>query len=328
MIERVPQRSLLFQIVELSHRWISMKGSVLSPFAVIAAAGLAFSTPEHSLAAASPTTGEAPVEFTFGGIAPDKTKFVYKIKVNTDKPVREVHMNHKEMDASGKVLVENTLVWRNIVHSTEQPIEQGKTYEDYTMLDPGTVKAECSLAEVIFKDFTRWSATASAPATPMPAPATKPPETEKPPRVTETPVPKAPDRLASIQAEVESFVKSVYRDMEQDDPDKVLASFADTVDYYSYGPKEKAFIAEQLRQYFAAFPTRSFSVGEVTLQAPPSKSRKVTATFDVRYSLKDASTGTTGTGRSHVELDLVKPDKVIRIVRFTGTSSPDATASP
>ena len=114
--------------------------------------------------------------------------------------------------------------------------------------------------------------------------------------------------------------------MEQDDPGKVLASFADTVEYYSYGPKEKAFIAEQLRQYFAAYPTRSFSVGEVTLQAPPSTSRKVSATFDVRYSIKDASTGTTSTGRSHVEWDLIKPDKVIKIVRFTGTSSPDATA--
>jgi hypothetical protein len=143
----------------------------------------------------------------------------------------------------------------------------------------------------------------------------------------QSPAPKAPDRLATIQAKVESFIKSVYRDMEQDDPGKVLVKFADTVEYYSYGPKDKAFIAEQLRQYFAAFPARSFSVGEVTLQAPPSTSRKVSVTFDVRYSIKDAK-GTTGIGRSHVEWDLVKPDKVIKIVRFTGTSSPDATASP
>src|SRR5207253_7691925 len=111
-----------------------------------------------------------------------------------------------------------------------------------------------------FKDYTRWSATAFAQATPPPAPASKPSPTKEPPRVPESPAPKAPDRLAGIQAEVESFIKAVYRDMEQDDPGKVLVSFADTVDYYSYGPKEKAFIAEQLRQYFAAFPARSFSV--------------------------------------------------------------------
>jgi hypothetical protein len=305
-----------------------MKGSVrlISPFAVVAAAFLSFSMVKNSQAAASQPAAEAPVEFTYGGIAPDKEKIVYKIKINTDKPIEEVHMNLKEMDASGKVLTETTLIWQNIVHSKQQPIEQGKTYEDYTMLNPGAVKAECSLKEVIFKDYTRWSAIPSPQAIPTPAPATKPPGTNEPPRVTKSPAPKAPDRLATIQAEVESFIKSVYRDMEQDDPDKVLKSFADTVDYYSYGPKDKAFIAEQLRQYFAAFPTRTFSVGEVKLQAPPSHSRKVSVTFDVHYSLKDASKGTTSTGRSHAEWDLVKPDKVIKIVRFTGTSYPDATA--
>jgi hypothetical protein len=303
-----------------------MKGSVrlIAPFIVVAAAFLALSMVGTSQATAAQTTTEAPVEFTYGGIAPDKAKIVYMIKVNTDKPIEEVHMNLKEMDASGKVLTETTLIWQNIVHSKQQPIEQGKTYEDYTMLNPGAVKAECSLKEVIFKDYTRWSATALARAAPEPARITEPP------RVAESPAPKASDRLAAIQAEVESFIKSVYRDMEQDDPGKVLASFAVTVDYYSYGPKDKAFIAEQLRQYFSAFPTRSFSVGEVKLQAPPSISRKISVTFDVHYSLKDASKGTTSTGRSHVEWDLVKPDKVIKIVRFTGTSYPDptTTASP
>src|SRR5436305_14651025 len=161
---------------------------LISPLAVVAAAVLVFSTVENSQAAAPPTTAEAPVEFTYGGIAPDKTKITYKIKVNTDKPILEVHAAIKEMDASGKVLFDGDLIWRNIVHSTEQPIEQGKTYEDYTMLSPGVVKVECSFKEVVFKDFTRWSATASAKAAPTPAPDTKPP------RVTESPAPLAPDR--------------------------------------------------------------------------------------------------------------------------------------
>src|SRR5438046_2983835 len=55
----------------------------ISPFAVLAASFLVFSTAERFQAAAAETAGEAPVEFTYGGIAPDKTKFVYKIKVNT-----------------------------------------------------------------------------------------------------------------------------------------------------------------------------------------------------------------------------------------------------
>src|ERR1041384_980011 len=140
--------------------------------------------------------------------------------------------------------------------------------------------------------------------------------------LTISPAETAADNLTEIQAEVESFIKSVYRAMEQDDPAKVLASFADTVDYYSYGPQNKAAIAQQLRQYFATYPTRTFTVGEVTVQGPPSGSRKVTATFEVRYSLKDAQ-GTTSTGHSKGEMDLVKPGKVIKIVRFNGTSVPD-----
>jgi len=300
-----------------------MKRSSISPFAVVAAAFLGFSPAEASRAAAAPTTGDAPVEFTYGGIAPDNAKITYKIKVNTDKPIKEVHMNLKELDAGGKVLVENTLVWKNVVHSTAQPIEQGKTYEDYTTLNQGAVEAECSLAEVIFTDFSKWSATASAQASPSSAMAAALSPSKEPPRVTDSPAPKASDGLSSIQAEVESFIKSVYHDMEQNDPGKVLASFADTVDYYSYGPQSKAAIAEQLRQYFAAYPSRSFTVGQVTLQALPSKSKKVTATFEVRYSLKDAH-GTTSTGHSNAELDLVKPDKIIKVVRFNGTSFPDA----
>ena len=167
-----------------------MKGSVISPFAAVAAAFLALGTVENSQAAASPA-GEAPVEFTFGGIAPDKLKFTYKVKVNTDKPILEVHAAIKEMDASGKVLFEGDLIWKNIVHSTAEPIEQGKTYEDDRMLSPGVVKVECSFKEVIFKDNTRWSATDSAPAAPKLAPATKPSPASEPPRITESPAPKA-----------------------------------------------------------------------------------------------------------------------------------------
>jgi len=55
--------------------------------------------------------------------------------------------------------VEQTMIaWQNIVHSTQQPIEKGKTYEAQTPLDSAATKAECSLKEVIFKDGARWSA--------------------------------------------------------------------------------------------------------------------------------------------------------------------------
>ena len=112
---------------------------------------------QNSQSAASESTSGAPVEFTFGGITPDKTSISYKIKVNTDKPIEEVHLALKETDAGGKVVEQTMIAWQNIVHSTQQPIEKGKTYEDQMTLNPSATKAECSLKEVIFKDGSRWS---------------------------------------------------------------------------------------------------------------------------------------------------------------------------
>ena len=106
----------------------------------------------------SQTTSGAPVEFFYGGITPDKANVSYKIKVNTDKPIDEVHLALKETDGKGKVVEDTTIVWQNIVGSTRRPIEKGKTYEDQTPLDPAAVKAECTLKEVVFKDGTRWTA--------------------------------------------------------------------------------------------------------------------------------------------------------------------------
>ena len=113
---------------------------------------------EGSQSPASQTTSGAPVEFFYGGITPDKTSISYKIKVNTDKPIEEVHLALKETDARGKVVEQTAIAWQNIVHSTRQPIEKGKTYEDQTPLDPAAVKAECTLKEVVFKDGMRWTA--------------------------------------------------------------------------------------------------------------------------------------------------------------------------
>jgi hypothetical protein len=107
--------------------------------------------------AASRTTAGVPVELVFGGLTSDKQNISYKIKVNTDKPIEEVHLALKEMDAAGKVVGQMPLVWKNIVGSTRQPIESGKTYEDQSPVEPGVTKAECSLKEVVFKDGTSWS---------------------------------------------------------------------------------------------------------------------------------------------------------------------------
>jgi hypothetical protein len=111
-----------------------------------------------SESAAPQTTTVAPVEFTYLGTTPDKENIAYRIKVYTTRPIEEVHLALKEWDASGNTLADTTLIWQNIVKSTRQPIENGKSYEAHSALDPGATRAECSLKEVIFKDGARWSA--------------------------------------------------------------------------------------------------------------------------------------------------------------------------
>jgi hypothetical protein len=100
----------------------------------------------------------APVEFTFTGVTPDKESIAYKIKVNSAKPVSQVDIAVKYLDAEGRVVSETTRAWQNIVKSKKQPIEQGKTYEVTDELEPGSTTAECQLKRVFFTDGTNWSA--------------------------------------------------------------------------------------------------------------------------------------------------------------------------
>jgi hypothetical protein len=108
--------------------------------------------------AAAKVEANAPVDLTVLGITPDKTSVSYRIRVNADKPIEEVHLALKETDASGKVVADTTIIWQNIVGSTRKPIEKGATYEDHSTLDSDVVKADVSLKDVIFKDGTRWTA--------------------------------------------------------------------------------------------------------------------------------------------------------------------------
>ena len=97
-----------------------------------------------------------PVEFTCLGIAADKEHFSYRIKVNTDKRISQVDIELKYTDDTGKA-ESDTVIWQNIVKSTRQPIEKGKTYEDQSYLYPGATKVECKMKRVVFEDGTSWS---------------------------------------------------------------------------------------------------------------------------------------------------------------------------
>ena len=123
--------------------------------------------------------------------------------------------------------------------------------------------------------------------------------------------------------EAEAYVKEFNRDMERGDLQSATARLDDTIDYYAFGPKDKAFVADQMRQYFALVPVRTFVVSDVKVQPGP-KPTVATVIFDTRYSVRDAL-GNLSTGRTRTEWDLVRRADGLKIARSNWMTYPDAT---
>ncbi|HSV63235.1 MAG TPA: toll/interleukin-1 receptor domain-containing protein [Chthoniobacterales bacterium] len=180
------------------------------------------------------------------------------------------------------------------------------------------------LAAFIFLRSTK--PLAPAPITTAPTISAAPSPAQMPP----SPVPQlsvAPKSASSVLTteEAELYVKEFNRDMERGDLKATLGYLDDTVDYYAFGPKDKSFIAEQMRQYFLAVPVRAFSVGEVKVQAGP-KPDVATIIFETRYSVRDAL-GTPASGRTRTEWDVVRRADGLKIIRTNWITYPDATPS-
>lgn len=175
------------------------------------------------------------------------------------------------------------------------------------------------------------AATSAAPSTDI-TPATQtlsaaqPDLNAKSPRVTPPSI-AAPTNTSTVvsAAEAERYAKAFYREMERGDVSKAASYLDETVDYYAFGPKDKAFVTEQMRQFLAALSLRSFEVGDVKVQ-DSSKPMIATVIFDVRYSARDVF-GNHGTGRTRVEWDLAKRADGLKIVRSNWMTYPDATPS-
>ena len=119
-----------------------------------AAAGNAEKATQGSTSGAK--TDAKPVEFTCLGLSADKTHFSYRVKVNTDKPISQVDIEVKSVDQKGKASTE-TFLWQNIVKSTQQPIEKGRTYDvDENAVEEGATKVDCKMKRVVFVDGTSW----------------------------------------------------------------------------------------------------------------------------------------------------------------------------
>ena len=167
----------------------------------------------------------------------------------------------------------------------------------------------------------------SNPALASPTPATVQPTMN----VDSSPFPRlsvAPRSTSTVMstADAELYVKEFYREMERGDLNKTMSYLHDTVDYYAFGPKDKAFVGDQLRQYFAALPGRTFVVSDVTVQNS-SKPGIATVLFDVRYSVRDIL-GVLSTGHTRTEWDVTKRRDGLKIVRSNWMAYPDATPSP
>jgi hypothetical protein len=165
----------------------------------------------------------------------------------------------------------------------------------------------------------------ATPASPTPA-AIQPITTAVPssaPSVSVAP----PSTSAVVSAdEAAVYVKEFHRSFESGDLTSATAYLDDTVDYYSLGPKPKAVVAEWMRQYLAAMPTRNFVVTDVKVQAGP-KPTIATLVFDARYSVRDIL-GTLSTGRNHTEWDVVRRNDGLKIVRVNWMTYPDASPAP
>jgi hypothetical protein len=129
------------------------------------------------------------------------------------------------------------------------------------------------------------------------------------------------------QAEAESFVASFYRDLEGDDFDKVIAHFDQKVVYYSFGAKDRDYVATDLGEYCATYASRSFTVGEIKLKPLPN-SGGVSVKFDIRFFIRSPEKDITRYGRAHVDWDLAKRDGALKITRFDGAAATEPAASP
>jgi hypothetical protein len=132
--------------------------------------------------------------------------------------------------------------------------------------------------------------------------------------------PSSPSQVLSIE-EAEQYVKDFNRAMERGELDATMAYLDDTVDYYAFGPKDKAALTEILRQYLAAVPVRAFAVSNVKMQPGP-KPTVTTLIFDTRYSVRDAA-GNPASGRTHTEWDVVRRTDGLKIIRTNWITYPD-----
>jgi hypothetical protein len=100
-------------------------------------------------------------------------------------------------------------------------------------------------------------------------------------------------RNEALDDEIEKYITDVWlRDREV---------YAERVDYFKYGVVDRAFIAEEKRQYAERWPTRRYSLSMGTLKASKVGETVVTS-FRFSYRVSNPTRSLSGEGASEVIL--------------------------
>lgn len=103
-------------------------------------------------------TTEPPVDLTFLGITPDRKNIAFKIAARGDKPIIQVDLGIREMDKSGKLLLETTLLWERRECCPRPPLEKGVVYDvQEPMVEKGAARSEATVERVHFQDGSNWA---------------------------------------------------------------------------------------------------------------------------------------------------------------------------
>jgi TIR domain len=173
--------------------------------------------------------------------------------------------------------------------------------------------------------------------TPAPSPALVA-ETTPPPAASSTPVPISPPAALTPFAaftsavsipspppiaapppnflgedEVRAFIFDHYRATEQRDLATVLSHYGDTVDFFTYGQRNKAFVQNDIIKYFQRWPVTTFTVSNIQV-ARTSVDSVAIAYFDIRYFVRDLAANRSKQGRANEIWTISKSDGVLKII--------------
>ncbi|MSP59241.1 MAG: hypothetical protein EXR72_02685 [Myxococcales bacterium] len=102
--------------------------------------------------------GGAPVEASFVKVDADREVLVYKVKINTDKPLKQVDMKFHYLDADGKELSAAPFSWQNNIKGKIEPIQKGRSYENADpTLPEHTAKCTIDITMIHFVDGSKWT---------------------------------------------------------------------------------------------------------------------------------------------------------------------------